>query len=31
MQKGLDLGFHSLVLWGQFSWIVEISEVLNVD
>jgi hypothetical protein len=31
MQVGLDLGFHSLILWGWFGCIGESSEVLNAD
>jgi hypothetical protein len=31
IQVGLDLAFHSLILWGWFSYIVEAGEVLNVD
>jgi hypothetical protein len=31
VQKGLDLGFHGLVLWGRFGCIAEIGEVLNGD
>jgi hypothetical protein len=31
VQVGLDLGFHSLILWGWFSGIDSSGEVLNTD
>jgi hypothetical protein len=31
VQKGSDLGFHGLVLWGRFSYIVKTGELLNSD